>query len=223
MNPLRRTHHLLAPLLLVGVSTNVLYAQETVRSYELHILEMLSTQNPFGGWQSKWKELLPSFRLKDFTLHSERPITLEFPRTIEIVSVLGSPQISFFSFSPNGRVAVSPYWELVQEGSSYRVGYDDGVEWRLYDFIDRKSYRILYAGNYGPGINGLAWVTGNLFLAVGTIWDLTERNKDKVAPAIMLFDFESMKMRTLIGNYIEASVFYRNRPAGFSIETLLGR
>ncbi len=216
---------ILLPTFLLYLYVTTVFSQDTLTTKESYILRLIDEENAFQSWQSKWHELLPSFNLTKFRFQREIEIAKEYAETASLDSLLGTPLLAFLTFSPNGYLAVSssPSWIIYKKEKFYRVGYDDGMELRLYDFRQDESYRILYSGLYGPAFNGFAWLNDNFLIAVGAIWQLARNHneQDKVAPAVMSFDFEGMRIRFFKGDYLEALKYYGNRPGGLSIETKL--
>ncbi|MCI0693759.1 hypothetical protein L0337_17350 [candidate division KSB1 bacterium] len=77
---------------------------------------------------------------------------------------------------------------------------------------------ILFIGNYGPWIDGIAWLTDELVVAVGEHFDLSGET-DMIALAVMLFDFNKMTMRTLVGKFIPTLDYFKNRRLGGKLLT----
>jgi hypothetical protein len=202
------------------------YSQNTLTTEEVHLLKYIDKENAFQSWQTKWDKLLPTFDLTKFRFHNEKGIDKQFPVKINIESLLGKPLLALLSFSPNGYLAVSASRKVIgyKDEELHIFESDHGTELRLYDFNNNESFRIQYAGHYGPGFNGFGWLNDMLLVAVGSIWQLARNipaDRDSVAPVVMLFDFEKMNVRIFKGEYIEAQTFYQNRPRGLSFETWL--
>ncbi|MCH7962908.1 MAG: hypothetical protein IH852_03120 [Bacteroidetes bacterium] len=216
---------LIASLLMLVASSQTL-SQEVTPANHSYILQLLDSSYVFVHWKTKWKEHLPSMTLEQFTLYRESEIEINtHSKKSPLEYFLSKPNLAFFSFSPNGLLAVSSSesWSIFKRDGFYHVGYDDSSVLRLYDFSKEESYVVVHSGLYGPGFHGFAWLNDNLLVAVGAIWDLAKERDDydQVAPAAFVFDFAKMWVSMYRGNNVPAKDYYKNRPRGLSFETKL--
>ena len=178
-------------------------------------MQFLSEQHAFLLWQQGWKKRLPEFDLTAFRFLNEKKLTEQFKNSTSIEKIRSKKHLALTIFSPNGLRGVNPRAGsgVIQKGGHYSLAHDDSDELRLYDFNSNTSFRLLFIGNYGPSIDGIAWLTDELLVAVGERFDLSGEY-DKVAPAVMILDLEKMTMRMLVGNFIKSLNYYKTRKYG---------
>ncbi len=179
------------------------------------ILRLLSEEQAFLLWQENWKKRLPEFDLSAFKFKEEKKLTEQFEDSTSIDKIRSKKHLALTLFSPNGLLAVNPRAGsgIIQKRGYYSLAHGDSDELRLYDFTSNKSFRLLLISNYGPLIDGIAWLTDDLLVAVGERFDLSGEF-DKVAPAVMTFDLNQMTMRMFIGDFIRSQLYYTTRKYG---------
>ncbi|MGH7493045.1 MAG: hypothetical protein ACREOO_11690 [bacterium] len=184
------------------------------------VLQFLSDQRAFLLWYEDWKKRLPEMELTTFQFRKEENLTEMLRDSTSIDRIRNRGHLALTIFSPNGRRAVNPMAssEVIKKNDYYDLVRDDSNELRLYDFTTNTSSRILFIGNYGPWIEGIAWLTDNLVVTVGEHFDLSGKT-DMMAPAIMLFDFNKMTMRTMVGEFIPALNYFKTRRLGGELLT----
>lgn len=122
-------------------------------------------------------------------------------------------------FSPNGMKAINPfsYYEVYIRDSVYVLGRDDYNAIELYDFTKDSSYFIFPLYNYGPILNGIAWLSDSLFIIVGAVFK--EIDSKEYLPLIYIFNVDLLKVRTykgrtflLTNELINTMDFFINEP-----------
>ena len=192
----------------------IAFSQE-LSATDSSILKFLFEEQAFLLWQENWKKRLPEFDLTAFQFHEEKELTEQFKDSTSIEKIRNRGHLALTIFSPNGLRAVNPLAgsTVLKKNGYYELGHGDTDALRLYDFTTNTSFPILIIGMYGPGIAGMAWLTDELLVTVGTHYDLSG-DFDKTAPAVMIFDLNKMNRRTLIGNFINALDYYKTRRYG---------
>ena len=185
------------------------------------ILRLLDRGNAFCSWRMNWENMMPKFSLEKFHIHSESVIRPRSEVKSSFANLQEAHHLPLISFSPDGRKAVDAFGnsEVFMKDGVYEIAFDDYKPILLYDLEQENVYELVSAGLYGPAVNGLAWMNDNLLVAVGAIWKLGD--SDSVAAAVIILDLKEMKMRTLSGDFLQASYYYKNRTNTFAIEPTL--
>jgi hypothetical protein len=202
--------------LLLTIILCLLTASEYVFGRQLQeedsrVLALLSDRRAFLSWHQEWEQHIPDLNLSDFQFEREQQIRKEHPRRIDSLGF--HPLIIS---SPDGRRALNGWAgsEVYKKDGQYRLGFDDSDHMRLYDSALDTSYQVLFTGSYYPWIRGVAWLDDERFAAVGEVHDLSGP-QDTIAPAVMIFDLDAMRIRFLVGKYVHAQDYHqkRRRPA----------
>ena len=163
------------------------------------IFETIEETSAFYQWQYFWKQLWKDFSFNDFYLESEKDITPIPKRNISFKSLQANNELLLTFFSPNGMRAINPfsYYEVYIHDSIYVLGGDDYNAIELSDFAKDSSYYIFPLYNFGPTLNGIAWLSDSLFIIVGAVFK--ELYSKEYLPLIYIFNIDIQKVRTYKG------------------------
>ena len=148
------------------------------------LFKTIEETNSFCHWQSYWKQVSNDFNLNDFFLDSEQNLKYYPKSKSSFESIQNRKELLLTFFSPNGLKAINPfsYYVVSIYDSVYVLERDDYNAIELYDFTNDSSYFIFPLYNYGPTLNGIAWLNDSVFVIVGnpvlsnTLGKLTQKN-----------------------------------------------
>jgi len=168
----------------------------------LKILDHLHQREAFLAWQKEWRQHLPNLNISEFKLRTQENFKLSNPEKIN-----SSKLSPFIIINPSGNKALLGWTpEIIKKENDYHLAWDDGSAIRLFDFSTDTSFQILY----GKWIRGIAWLNEDLFVTVGEFRDLKGEN-DRIVPEVSIFDLNSLKIHSFIGDFILISDYFKKR------------